>query len=43
MTRLRLLNKFRQDRIISLHVTYKKQRNTPRSSAPVTMQFNDGD
>ena len=27
MTRSRLLNKFRQDRTISSHVTYKKQRN----------------
>ena len=27
MTRSRLLNKFRQDRTISSHVAYKKQRN----------------
>ena len=28
MTRSRLLNKFRQERIISSHVAYKKQQNT---------------
>ena len=28
MTRSRLLNKFRQDRTISSHVAYKKQRKT---------------
>ena len=40
MTRLRLLNKFRQERTISSNVTYKKQRNICVKLLPKTKKDN---
>ena len=40
MTRLRLLNKFRQERTISSNVTYKKQRNICVKLLPKTKKNN---